>query len=256
MNHGVYVDEPPFVAFLASKDQICLGEPISFRDTVAPATQHFFYDFGDGQILTDVHNPTHTFAQAGNYTVSFTGEYLICKDLAVDTLITVNSYPSVDLGPDQSICPGITNSLVLSDNNNPSATHEWNTGEISNSITVTQPGYYWVKASNGECSTTDSIWIQRDCYLNIPNSFSPDGDGLNDYFLPRELLSSGLTVFKMKIFNRWGEQIFTTDKIDGRGWDGKYDGKEQPMGVYVYVIDAVFKNKTRKNFKGNVTLVR
>lgn len=256
VNHGVYVDEPPFVAFLASKDQICLGEPVSFIDTVAPATQHFFWNFGDGQILTDVHNPTHTFAQAGNYVVSFTGEYLICKDLTVDTTITVNSYPSVDLGPDQSICPGITGSIVLSDNNNPSATHEWNTGEISNAITVTQPGYYWVKASNGECSTTDSIWIQRDCYLNIPNSFSPDGDGLNDYFLPRELLSSGLSVFKMKIFNRWGEQIFTTTKIDGRGWDGKYDGKDQPMGVYVYVIDVVFKNNTRKNFKGNVTLVR
>lgn len=256
VNHGVYVDEPPFVAFLASKDQICLGEPVSFTDTVAPATQHFFWNFGDGQILTDVHNPTHTFAQAGNYVVSFTGEYLICKDLTVDTTITVNAYPSVDLGPDQSICPGITSSIVLSDNNNPSATHEWNTGEISNAITVTQPGYYWVKASNGECSTTDSIWIQRDCYLNIPNSFSPDGDGLNDYFLPREILSSGLSVFKMKIFNRWGEQIFTTTKIDGRGWDGKYDGKDQPMGVYVYVIDVVFKNNTRKNFKGNVTLVR
>ena len=96
----------------------------------------------------------------------------------------------------------------------------------------------------------------RDCYLNIPNSFSPTGDGLNDYFLPRELLSSGLKSFKMNIYNRWGENIFFTDKVEGRGWDGKYNGVPQPIGSYVYIIEAVFDNGMRKTFKGNVTLIR
>jgi len=70
------------------------------------------------------------------------------------------------------------------------------------------------------CYSTDSIWVKRNCYLNIPNSFSPNGDGLNDYFLPRELLASGLTTFTMNIYKRWGENIFSTTSIDGRGWDG------------------------------------
>jgi len=103
---------------------------------------------------------------------------------------------------------------------------------------------------------TDSIRIIRDCYLNIPNAFSPDGDGLNDYFLPRELLSSGLKSIKMEIYNRWGENIFSTTSIEGRGWDGKYNGVLQPMSTYVYIIDAEFDNNLKKNFKGNVTLVR
>lgn len=75
-------------------------------------------------------------------------------------------------------------------------------------------------------------------------------------FLPRELLSSGLTSFKMSIYNRWGEQIFTTSAIDGRGWDGKYNNVPQPQGVFVYVIDASFINNVKKTFKGNVTLMR
>jgi gliding motility-associated-like protein len=136
--------------------------------------------------------------------------------------------------------------------------HLWSTGETSSGITVTEPGVYWVQATTqgSNCSSVDSIWVKRDCYLNIPNAFSPDGDGMNDYFLPRELLSSGITSFKMNIYNRWGENIFTTTQIDGRGWDGKYNNQLQPMGAYVYIIEVSFNNLTRKVFQGNVTLIR
>jgi gliding motility-associated-like protein len=125
-------------------------------------------------------------------------------------------------------------------------------------IQVVEPGRFWIRAEspNAGCVTVDSIWIKRDCYLNIPNAFSPDGDGINDYFIPRDLLSSGLASFKMDIFNRWGENIYTTTTLDGRGWDGTFDGKPQNMGVYVYTLDVVFQNKVKKTFKGNVTLVR
>ena len=98
--------------------------------------------------------------------------------------------------------------------------------------------------------------FKRDCYLNIPNSFSPNADGRNDYFIPRQLLSAGLKEFSMKIFNRWGELIFETDKLDGRGWDGKYGGDAQPVGVYVYLIEAQWNNNYRNSFKGNITLLR
>ncbi len=252
----IFVDDAPFVSFTVSKDNICVGEPVLFKDSVAPATKHIEWDFADGKRLRDVNNPSHAWDEPGSYIVTLTGEYAICPNTSVTKTITVNPFPVLSLGPDTSICPGITGSLVLSDKLNPSATYTWSTGETSNSITVTQSGHYWVKASNGECTSTDSIWVKRDCYLNIPNSFSPNGDGLNDYFLPREILSSGLKTFKMNIYNRWGENIFSTEKIDGRGWDGKYNGVLQPMGVYVYVIDVEFINKTRKNFKGNVTLMR
>ena len=58
-----------------------LKDAIQFQAFASNYPDVWAWNFGDGQILTDVHNPTHTFAQAGNYVVSFTGEYLICKDL-------------------------------------------------------------------------------------------------------------------------------------------------------------------------------
>ena len=259
MARTVFVDSPPFVDFSVSDDNICLGDPVFFKDTMSPYTLWFEWDFGDGKTLKDVHNPVYTWSDpssAPGYNVVLSGHYRVCPSMRDSIWITVNSYPSVNLGPDTAICPGLTGSILLYNLNNQGSINQWSTGESASSITVTQPGHYWLRASNGECATVDTIWIKRDCYLNIPNSFSPTGDGLNEYFLPREILSSGLKSFKMNIYNRWGENIFFTDKIDGRGWDGKYNGKLQPIGSYVYVIEAVFDNNMRKTFKGNVTLIR
>ncbi|MBK8146168.1 MAG: PKD domain-containing protein [Bacteroidetes bacterium] len=253
---NVFVDQPAYVNFTASDSNVCVGQPIFFNDTVAPHTLWFEWNMDDGTNMLNVHDPQYSWQKGGTYNVKLIGHYLICPADSVVKPIIVNEYPSLSLGKDTAICPGITGSLLLTDLNNPTALYQWSTGETGNGITVTQPGRYWVKASNGDCSTVDSIWIKRDCYLNIPNAFSPDGDGLNDYFLPRELLSSGLKSFTMNIYNRWGENIFTTSSLDGRGWDGRYNGVPQLMGVYVYVIDAAFINDVKKTFKGNVTLVR
>lgn len=200
----------------------------------------------------------HTYETSNIYNVTLTGRNAKCADAVYSQTITIESYPEVDLGPDTSICEGITGSILLSNQANPAGIYTWSTGQNSNSISVNKAGYYWVEASSvfGACKTSDSIWIKRDCYMNIPNSFSPNGDGLNDYFIPRELLISGIVSFTMTLYNRWGENIFSTTTTDGRGWDGKWNDIEQPVGVYVYVINAQFRNGLKKEFTGNVTLMR
>lgn len=255
---NVFVDNPPFEDFTISDNLVCVGDPVFFTDTLAPYIQSFTWDFGDGKRLDNVHNPVHTYDYANSFTVWLIGKYLVCPDDSVSKTVVVEAFPEVNLGPDTSICPGVTSTILLTDVDNPGQIYTWNTGETANAISVTTPGHYWAMGSSATagCTTVDSIWIKRDCYLNIPNSFSPNNDGRNDYFIPRELLSSGLTSFTMNIFNRWGELIFTTSKIDGRGWDGKYNGVDQPLGVYVYVIKAEFMNNVKKEFSGNVTLMR
>jgi gliding motility-associated-like protein len=252
----IFVDKTGFAFFTISDSNICVGDPVFIHDTMASHAVSFEYNMDDGTLVKDVHDPQYTWQQGGTYNVSLTVNYLKCAPSNQIRTVIVQDYPRLNLGADTAICPGVTGSILLTDLNNPGALYQWSTGETANGISVTQPGHYWVRASNGACSTTDSIWVKRDCYLNIPNSFSPNADGLNDYFLPRELLSSGLKSFSMNIYNRWGENIFTTSSIDGRGWDGKYNGVPQLVGVYVYIIDAEFDNNIKKTFKGNVTLMR
>lgn len=254
-SHIIFVGPPEFLILEASDSVICVGEKVTFKDSMSVFTVSFNYDFGDGSILNNTHNPTHTWDAPSTYTVTLNSKYNFCPDGKATKVIQVEGFPNINLGKDTSICPGVTGSILVSDMNNPGTIYDWSTGESAGSIVVTQPGIYWA-TSKGNCPTSDTINIKRDCYLNIPNAFSPDGDGINDYFLPRELLSSGLRSYKMEIYNRWGENVFTATSIDGRGWDGKYNGVTQPMGVFVYVIDAEFMNNIKKTFKGNVTLVR
>ncbi len=255
-SRSITVVNSPFVIFNTSQDVICIGQPIVFLDSTSN-TNTFDWNFGDGNTLYNVHNPAHIYDLPGNYSITLTGRNSVCLSPTNYTKnIMVKPYPQVNLGSDTAICNGITGSILLTNNLPSTGSYLWSTGETTNSILVNTPNYYWLQVSNGECATTDSIWVKNDCYINIPNSFSPNNDGLNDYFIPRELLSSGLLQFKMSIYNRWGEKIYYTDKIDGRGWDGKYNNKTQESGVYIYIMDVVFKNGLRKNFTGNITLFK
>ena len=86
----------------------------------------------------------------------------------------------------------------------------------------------------------------------IPNSFTPNGDGLNDV-----LRVYGYTIRNMQfmIFNQWGEKIFET-RSQATGWDGTHKGKGQPSGVYMYVCKMILNDGTEVTRKGSINLVR
>lgn len=78
-----------------------------------------------------------------------------------------------------------------------------------------------------------SIIIQSDFYFYIPNSFTPNKDGINEEFNGK---GQGFDVYSMSIFNRWGQQIFSTNTLNN-GWNGlDHNGNEVPMDVYTYVV--------------------
>ena len=121
---------------------------------------------------------------------------------------------------------------------------------------------YTVTATNaGNCSSQDKINIVMICKnanVFIPNTFSPNGDGINDIFYPR---GNGLGVIKScRIFNRWGQIVFL--KLDfnandpSMGWDGKMNGIDMQSDVYVYIIEVFCINNEVQSFKGNVSLLR
>jgi len=85
----------------------------------------------------------------------------------------------------------------------------------------------------------------------IPNSFSPNGDGKNETF---RAYGNAIAGVNMKVFNQWGELIYEGSEYT-TGWDGKYKGKLQPMGVYFYVFKIKLVNGTESNRKGSVNLL-
>src|SRR5690606_14999924 len=108
----------------------------------------------------------------------------------------------------------------------------WSTGDTSEILEVVHPGTYTLSVTTDPigCTTTETIEIHKDCYIDIPNAFTPNGDGQNDYFFPRQLLTENISRFNMEVFNRWGQVVFETNRLDGRGWDGRLNGKQQPLG--------------------------
>ena len=132
----------------------------------------------------------------------------------------------------------------------------WNTGEHSPNITVTVPGVYSVTASGNSCRATAHIQIEG-CALQLflPNTITPSkGDGLNDGFGIPEILQPFLYDFEIRIFNRWGEQVFySTDK--SFRWNGEVKGKLFVGTTYNYIIR--YKNFSGKPYvlKGGVTVL-
>jgi gliding motility-associated-like protein len=87
----------------------------------------------------------------------------------------------------------------------------------------------------------------------IPAGFTPNGDGVNDIFRVAHLKFDKLLDFS--VYNRWGQQVFNTQRID-HGWDGRFNGEPQDLGVYNYVIIVSHNDGQLKTYKGTVTLLR
>ncbi len=112
---------------------------------------------------------------------------------------------------------------------------------------------YFITATTEEgCSILDSIDVLvKETVIDMPNAFAPSG--VNKLFKPSKRGIARLKEFS--VYNRWGNKVYSSTDIDA-GWDGTYNGVPQPVGVYIYNIDAVSDKGTPFVKKGNVTLIR
>ena len=260
--HIIVVDSAGSISFTASDDAICAGKTIKFNGTfMQVGNTGTVWTMGDGNTISNQSDINYTFDAAGTYNVQFSASYRICPNAQFAKAIHVKPYPRINLGNDTSICLN-AKPLILKDfinEGNPNAKWIWNEegyDQNKSAIAVRHSGVYAATVEIDGCEATDSVIITNNCFIDSPNAFSPNGDGNGDYFLPRQVLSNGIARFSMSVYNRWGQVLFTTNSIDGRGWDGKYNGEPQPLGVYVYLIDVTFIDGSRENYKGNLTLLR
>lgn len=182
--------------------------------------------------------------------------------------IHLRPLPKVDAGADQKVLSGTVvqlqaqlsadvTSILWKPNINLSCT------DCSNpTAKPIQSTIYIVKATTDfGCSDSDQVRIVVFCdqsQVFLPNSFTPNGDGVNDYFYPQGSGVSKITLFQ--VYNRWGQKVFENTQANinmaSQGWDGRYNGQDLSPDTFVYILEALCDNGEKVLIKGDINLIR
>jgi len=251
----------PKAAFNAVPQAVCINDSIHFYDnsngiSSVPVIWKWYLANGDSSFKA---NPVKQFRDSGTFNISlFIYNQQGCvSDTAVQS-ITVNPYPKLTMGPDLVVLQGgvitIRPTFVYGD----SLQFKWTPSSYLSSDTAAHPSasppddirYYLQLTALGGCSVTDSIFITVLKSPVIPNTFSPNGDGINDTWKIKYLDSyPGATV---DVYNRYGQPVFHSNGYN-KEWDGTMNGKALPIGTYYYVINP---RNNKPIFSGSITIIR
>lgn len=232
------------INYILTKDftakNVCLGDTMFFTNlssVISDSIINYLWDFGDGIPTIIRGNPKHVYSDTGTYNVSLIILLLSGNKDTVTKQFTVFPSPSVSINytPGTTIYMGQTVTLSIT------GTYDsliWSTGSKNISIDVTNAGVYSVGVydSNG-CYDTASVKIDvlLKTSIQIVSVFTPNGDGINDYWKILNIGTFGKC--EVKIFNRWGDEIYTSSDYKN-DWDGKRGGKSLPEGTYYYIINT------------------
>jgi gliding motility-associated-like protein len=171
---------------------------------------------------------------------------------------TVYPYPKLNLGPDLKVLDGGEITIKPFYYYGTSLNFLWMPALYLDSVNIATPKstpldditYKLFLTGIGGCTVSDEIFIKVLKSPEVPNAFSPNGDGINDTWRIKYLESyPGATI---QVFNRYGQRVFYSAGYDVE-WDGNINGKPLPVGTYYYIVDP--KNG-RKLVSGSVTIIK
>lgn len=211
-------------------------------------------------------NPKGFYKNFNTKNVSLAVSNGFCSDTSSQTFLLEN-FLKADFVTYEDVCPNEPNKFT-----NLAQGHiigyNWDFGDGTSSSQESPShiysGQYITTPYIVKCTVTDSfgcentaqkmIKVYSSCYLAVPNAFTPNGDGLNDYLYPLNAIKAEKLNFK--VYDRWGQLIFQTNYWK-RGWDGTYKGTPQPSGVYVWLLTYVDRDsKQPRQMKGTAALIR
>ena len=238
----IMVEDAP-EAMILEVPEICPGDTSTLE---AVGGQDYEWSNEDNTSITIVTPTANT-----SYTVTITDENG-CTD-SDSILVEVYELPDISINGNLEVCPGDTTTLYASGG----VEYLWNTGQTTDSVldSVFQNTVYTVMITDeNNCTNTASVIVLVDesfcpsCAV-MPNAFTPDGDGLNDYF---SVLPEGDSeVLEFRIYNRFGNLVHN----NVMPWTGVFEGQPQPSDLYLYYL----KVRTYcgvEELKGEVLLVR
>jgi len=234
--------------------------------------QSVLWDFGDGATSEDIQYTFHNYTTAGLYDVTLA---IVSKDGCTFTytnLDFVQAYPvpSAEFSPSPSVVlipEKVVNFINYSVGG---LVYEWDFGSYGSSsefepevfFPIDDPTNFQVQlVVNNEFGCSDTavrtIFFQEQFVLFIPNAFTPDGDGLNDFWHITGIDVDEST-YSLEIYNRWGEMVFRSENID-QPWDGSHrnGGYYVPDGIYTWrIVSKTISTSEKKTLNGHVTLLR
>jgi gliding motility-associated-like protein len=239
---------PEFTIDLGADTLSCFGVPVIIKNLALNQPGNVVYQWNNG--TTDYLTTADT-----------SGTYILCGTIGQCTKcdsinVIISPDFTVDIGPpDTTFCLG-GNGVVLNAGN-PGANYLWSTGDTTYTINADSSGLYWVQVYfDSLCVKYDSIQVSQSICTSVvfvPNVFTPNGDGMNDNFIP--LVSGIVTDGHLLVFNRWGLEVYKADLVNF-SWDGKIGGADATDSVYYWIFNYKDNNGNEKQLSGTVTLLR
>ena len=255
----------PFRVTTSMNDTICIGQSTQIT---ASGASNYSWSPATGLNTATIATPIATPTLTTTYRVVGKDNYNCFTDTGY-VVVIVGPYPTVELGNNLTLSTGTLYSFNPIVQNGPIRDWLWIPATDLNCNTCPKPVAtlkenitYRVRVTTEYgCSAEDTIRIKvfcEDSQVFVPNTFTPDGDGLNDIMMLRG--TGILSVKSFRIFNRWGAIVFERNNFPPNtpayGWDGKVSGKAVPPDVFVYTAEVICDNGTPYTFKGNITLIK
>ena len=264
----VIIHDLPDVDFVVDRD-VCEDEEIAFYDQSLDKGEIIKWEwaFGDRN-QSNLQNPNHIYLHPGIYDINLSveSEFGCLNSLFKEDFINVNSIPIASFDMTETKVSLLDPTIIFTNTSDSSLYFEWNfdNGEFNSSeITVEVSFDYadiydislYVENETG-CydEVIHAIEVDQNFTIFIPNSFTPNGDGLNDYFDPQLV---GYHDFEIKIYDRWGSLVyFSKDANDG--WDGSHYTNNDLLenGTYMYNIYVLDYNNKPWLYNGEINLMR
>ena len=232
---------------------ICKAGNLLLKNTTSDF--YNYYEWSTGETTASI-----TVDKPGNYWLRATYLSYGCLTQSItDTIVIDYATPIVtDLGADVFACED--ESHVFRAPTCIDCSYMWSTGSTYDSIVVKVSGYYQLTVMDSiGCLYSDEAAfniVNCECDLYIPNSFTPNDDGLNEAFQPKYYCD--MADYHLKVFNRWGQPVFSTGHPT-ESWNGKQNNQRVPIGVYHYTLTftPILKGKVDKPITktGSVTIL-
>lgn len=195
-----------------------------------------------GYGIDSVGNFSPTDAGPGNHIVSYSN--IACID---DREIRVDEYPEIDF-PLLEACEGLETVVFYLDSIYDE--YIWYDGSTTIKKEIFKPGNYSLTVRNGECEREFTFAVENSCTPDVyyPNSFTPNGDGLNDNFFPTMIAVDELNI-NLKVYDRWGKLVHDSKSKDNPWIGTNLSGDQVQAGSYVFTFEYGYWIKNQYNVK-------